>query len=217
MNRNGDNPIWEIIIQLVNTMMSSLRGIELPIMEPITTILGKHINKDDEEEFYDLVYAPINSVIYALQKLKARERREEAVQAAYDVAQKAKKKRREEAVQAANDVAQKAKMKAQFGDSPVRTSGFDYLSPEQRQTRKDKIASISTERYRSQNPLSRLPSLDTVPLSFITGSPSHEEQREKGGLWTSPTTKGTFGGRKKRTKRKNRRKKKKRTKRKKRK
>lgn len=71
MNRNGDNPIWEIIIQLVNTMMSSLRGIELPIMEPITTILGKHINKDDEEEFYELVYAPINSVISALQKLKA--------------------------------------------------------------------------------------------------------------------------------------------------
>lgn len=85
VNRNGDNPIWEIIIQLVNTMMSSLRGIELPIMEPITTILGKHINKDDEEEFYDLVYSPINSVIYALQKLKASERREEVeVQKAFE-------------------------------------------------------------------------------------------------------------------------------------
>ena len=218
MNRNGDNPIWEIIIQLVNTMMSSLRGIELPIMEPITTILGKHTNKDDEEEFYDLVYAPINSVISALKKLKARERREVEVQAAYDVAQKAKKKRREEAVQAAYDVAQKAKKKAQIGESPVRTSGFDYLTPEQRQERLKKIASISTERYRPQNPLSGIPSLDTVPLSLFTGSTPRKEQEKGGLIINSPSDKVmTTGGRKKRTKRKKRRKKKKQTKRKKRK
>ena len=211
VNRNRNNPIWEIIIQLVNNMMNRLKGIDMPLMNSIDRILGKYIEEEDEEEFFDLVYAPINSVISALKKLKARERREVEVQAAYDVAQKYKKarERREEAVQAAYDVAQKHKMKALLKTPPVRTSGF-YTTPQETKTRKE-IDSRSTEPYRGKN-LS-LPSMSPVPYpngsKQITPKTGAVILGNKGIMRT--------GGRKKRTKRKKRKKKKKKSRRKKRK
>lgn len=63
VNRNENNPIWEIIIQLVRNMNAFLRGIQIPIIGPIQKIVGRHIEKSDEPEFYELVYEPVNSVI----------------------------------------------------------------------------------------------------------------------------------------------------------